>query len=167
MEFKPLSIKTIKPLFNATILAYYKLYNINLSYMKIRISEVPLDTKGRPTDKILPEQFGGCHCQNKTIFYNKYFEKAVKYYTGKSDKKTYIETLKTVTAHELAHEIWFKHADDNFKNEIVEKAINSNFQTEYTKTLNKNFSKYKEELFCEYLAYTIKPYQSIVVDIDV
>ena len=163
---KPLTVKMVKPLFTKVISIYYDSYHIDLSYMKIAISEVPLSTNGKPSTYVTPEQFGGCHLHNKTIVYNKYFEKSVMYYCHKCDKDTYITALKQVTAHELAHEIWFRHADDHFKNKIIDEAISNDFQTVYTKSLNQNSSKYKEELFCEYLVNTIdKDLQFIIVDL--
>lgn len=57
---------------------------------------------------------------------------------------------RAIIAHELAHELWNNVVDEGFKQDILARAKNENFNTIYLKTVRQN--KLDEETFCEYIA---------------
>lgn len=161
---KPLTIKILTPLFDKTLEIYKKLYKFDLYYMDIEMSDIPLNTNGKPSKFVTKEQFGGCWTTKQIIYINPHFELPVKYYEKVCDKETYMRILKIIIAHELAHEIYANHASIEFKKEIKKKIKDENFTTSYIQALDINYEKYDEERFCEYLAAQIYPY---VKNIDV
>ncbi len=59
-----------------------------------------------------------------------------------------------VVLHELAHEVYNHFVSEEFRNTTIQEAIDNKFSTEYTESVKKQNkeNKYREELFCEYLA---------------
>ena len=155
---KPLTVKLLTPLFTKTLETYKKLYKFDLSYMSIKISDIPLNTNGEPSKSTTKAQFGGCWTTKQIIYINPHFELPVKYYEKVCDKETYMRVLKTVIAHELAHEIYTHHASMEFKKEIQKKIRDEHFTTSYIQALDNTYKKYDEECFCEYLAAQIYQY---------
>ncbi len=155
---KPLTVKILTPLFNKILETYKKLFKFDLYYIDIEMSDIPLNTNGEPSKFVTKEQFGGCWTNRQTIYINPHFESAVKYYEKVCDKETYMRVLKTVIAHELAHEIYAVHASLQFKKEIKKKVKDENFTTSYIQALDTTYEKYDEECFCEYLAVQVYPY---------
>lgn len=155
MEFKPLAHKDIEPIFDEAVSLYDRLYGIDLSYLDFAISDIPLDTLGRPCRTVTAEEFGGCYLHSGIIVFNRHFEKAVNHYYGYCDREIYQHTLERVVAHEMAHAVWRLHSDDDFRQNILNRAETEGFTTEYLDSLDPSYDKYREEMFCEYLAGTI------------
>ena len=128
---------------------YKKKYNKDLYYMDIIESNYPTLNDGETKANIPLNQWGGNWTKNKIIYINKNLKPVKDYYKFKGNIN---DLKKQLIAHELAHEIESINTNKNFKQEIIDKALKSNFSTEYLDTINKNNKQYLTELFCEYLA---------------
>lgn len=156
----------------AISLYYLELVNRDVSYLKLRISEIPYDTDGNP-ELSYKHKFGGCLIRYRYVVINPKPQEAILYYGG-IIPQTSLEWggwFLFITAHEMAHELYFI-AEDSFRQNLIEEAIVENFSTSYLTSESENISsqKYEEELFAEYLAsmvvnsgrflYLIKQFES-------
>ena len=153
-------------------LYYFELANRDVSYLKLRISEIPYDTDGNPELRY-KHKFGGCLIRHKCVVINPKPQEAILYYGG-IIPQTSLEWGRwfiLITAHEMAHELYFI-AEDSFRQNLIESARKENFSTSYLVFESESISiqKYEEELFAEYLAsmvvnserflYLIKQFES-------
>ena len=142
--------KTIENLYNKILLLYKQKYNWNLDYMKLEISNQPIYNNGKINPNMKSEQFGGCWTKKKTIRINPEVNSVKKYYNIKWPNDKFIIII---ISHELAHEVYNNILTKKEKQEWLSQ-IPENFSTPYLKHAHKD--KYKEELFCEYIAFQVK-----------
>ena len=153
----------IQKIFKDVIDKYKSKYGFNLSYMKLVISEVPVFNNGKPNKDMKPEESGGSWTKLKKIYINPDVDSVMKHYKVTCSKTDYITII---IAHELAHEIWNNVCNEYFKKIILVKARKEDFHTVYLDSLDKSYKKYKEEVFCEYLANSILNDKNIILKID-
>jgi len=137
--------------FQNTIKKFKKKYGWDLSYMKLKISNIPINRDGTVNSKMKPEAYGGSHTNNKIIYVgdSEHLKKVLKYYkVENTDVKKF---LKILLAHELAHEVYQNILSEEEKKEFKEIIDKSKFRTVYTDTVKDN-SKIDVEKFCEYIA---------------
>lgn len=149
------TLKEILPLWNIIQKIYRSEYNFELGYLQIKVSNVPINVHGKPSQEISKEAFGGCYTHKGIIYINSHFHLAVKFYTNKTDLQTYNTELRRVIAHELAHAVYQEIATAKFKADLLREARTENFTSDYLAQVPTFHPKYEEELFCEYLAYKV------------
>lgn len=137
----------------------YKKFGFDLSNVKLQFSMIPITTDGTISTKISIHEYGGCWTKQSIIFINPVIEEVIKYYNKDKQltQKDILINVEQIIAHELAHEVYNKCTDD-YKTQIINEAIKMNFNTVYLKHRKLSQQKYKEELFCEYLSYSILGY---------
>lgn len=134
------------PVFRSIIAKYKVVFKYDLSRFKLIATKTPRYTNGHPADMPL-NQFGGCYTKQSTVFINQDLRPVMKYYGVKCSEQ---ELKATLIAHELAHAIYQEYADDKFKANILKRAKEESFTSEYLEHVRPN--KLAEETFCEYLA---------------
>lgn len=151
---KTLNQCTIQKFFDHILDQYFKRFGFDLSYMKFIVDNQPVYTNGEPCYEYDEDECAGDWTQLGWIRLNPDMKSVMDRYGvawhGSDDIE---EFTKLIIAHELAHEVWNNIADDQFKNDVIEKANDENFSTTYLETVNTN--KLAEETFCEYLAHQI------------
>lgn len=145
-----------------TISKYNKKYKLNITGVKIELSEQPRYTDGRIcNDPEIMKTYGSCWTSKKIIYVNPYAINAYCYITNVDIKYVTIEEfnsfIRLLIAHEVAHGIWQYYSDKKFKDKIAQSAKDENFSTDYLEWVKQNKpDKLEEETFCEYLASGIK-----------
>ena len=131
--------------YHTLISLYQNKFGFDLSYMKFVWSTQAHYADGRVSD-MPAHKWAGCHTRTGIVYVNLQYHKAFAYY-GDGD-------LPHILAHELAHEVYEKHASDAFKSWVINKAQKEGYCTPYLSSYNKAAmpDKYLTELFCEYLA---------------
>ena len=139
---------------NEVLFAYKQKFGFDLSYMKFKVDSQPVYTNGEPCYEYDENECAGDWTSLGWIRLNPDMKSVIDRYGitwhGSDDIE---EFTKIIIAHELAYEVWNKIADDDFKNDILNNARNSSFNTKYLDTVKPN--KLNEETFCEYLAHEV------------
>lgn len=140
------ALKIIQSAFDDCIEAYLSMLDIDLSYIDFKTSKQPVYNNGEPCFEYKPEECAGDWTSLGWIRMNPDFQSAKDHYgiSGISDE----DFAHVIVAHELAHEIWHKHASLELKKQVLNDA--QGFTTPYLKTVKS--SKLPEETFCEWLA---------------
>ena len=134
--------------------AYKQKFGIDLSYMKFKVDSQPVYTNGEPCYEYDEDECAGDWTSLGWIRLNPDMKSVMdRYGVAWHENDDIEEFTKFIIAHELAHEVWNNIADDQFKNDVIEKANDENFSTVYLETVNPD--KLAEETFCEYLAHQI------------
>ena len=152
-ELPVLKYGDVYPYFKQVLKEYKNIFDISVANLKMEMSEMPIDTYGRPAN-FPKNQFGACWTLKGIVYVNPYFREPCAFFSGKNELslEEFYNSLHQVLAHEVAHEIWNNIAKDTFKESILNKAKNENFTTDYLDHYDKSKPKYREEIFCEYLS---------------
>lgn len=152
-ELPVLKYGDVHPYFKQVLKEYKNIFDISVANLKMEMSEMPIDTYGRPAN-FPKNQFGACWTLKGIVYVNPYFKEPCAFFSGKNELslEEFYNSLHQVLAHEVAHEIWNNIAKDTFKESILNKAKNENFTTDYLDHYDKSKPKYHEEIFCEYLS---------------
>lgn len=126
---------------------YKDLFGFNLSYMRFKVDSQPVHIDGSPCRELDPDECAGDWTKLGWIRLNPDMPSVMRRYGVDGDVQ---EFTRTIIAHELAHELWNNVVDEDFKQDILVRAKNENFNTIYLKTVRQN--KLDEETFCEYIA---------------
>ena len=149
-----LSRKHVGLLYKDIVKNYKDNYDIDLGDVQYSLSKVPRYNTGKLNRKFDRLLYGGCWTDKKRIFINPYLPATVNHYTGKNVVSD--GDISNVIAHELAHEIYRKRADNKLKRRIANKVRQEKFTTDYLNSLSRDHRNYEEEAFCEYLANRLK-----------
>lgn len=160
-DISPLTEEDLQRVVNSVKWNYKNNLNIELTDIDFKLSKEPYYVNGEPSGPMdPPEAYGGCYANvgpaNGTVYLNPDINLAISYYTH-SDKianmRIYWETVIFVAAHEAAHSLWY-HGSEKYREEIVAQAKKEKFTSDYLDTIRDTVepSKYREELFCEFLA---------------
>lgn len=144
------SVSSIDQMFNDVIEKYYAVFGFDLTYMKFKVDSQPVYTNGKPCYEHDYDECAGDWTSLGWIRLNPDMKSVMDRYGVDGDVSQF---TKTIIAHELAHEVWNNIADDQFKEEILDRARRQSFSTVYLDTVRP--SKLPEETFCEYLAHKI------------
>ena len=144
-----------------TLNKYNKKYELNITDVKIELSEQPRYTDGRISNN--PETYkayGGCWTSKKIIYVNPYAINAYCYICKLDIENVSVtefhDFMKHLIAHELAHGVWECYSNKKFRDDILELAKSDKFNTEYLDWVKENNQdKLEEETFCEYMADSI------------
>ena len=136
--------------FDWAINRYRQKYDIDLSYIDLRIDETPYYNNGEPDTDMDPRESAGSWTDKGFVHINPNIDEVMKYYGVTSSVD---EFNKQIIGHELAHEIYRNIADKFFIDEILKQAKDENFHTIYLDHVPQH--KLKEEMFCEYMGKSI------------
>ena len=131
----------------AVLDAYMSIYGLDLSYMRFKVSPRPVYTNGKLCLDKDPDECAGDWTKLGWIRLNSDMPSVMFRYGVDGDVTAF---TRAIIAHELAHELWNNVVDEGFKQDILARAKNENFNTIYLKTVRQN--KLDEETFCEYIA---------------
>lgn len=149
-----ISQQSMQKKFDDIVDQYAKQFGIDLSYMKFVVDTQPVYNNGEPCYEYSPDECGGDWTKLGWIRLNPDMKSVMDRYGVKWHNASDIDSFaRLIIAHELAHEAWNNIVDDQFKQDILDKAHQANFTSEYLKTVKP--SKLDEETFCEYLAHLI------------
>lgn len=139
-------------IYNKVIKKILKLYNWNLSYMTLELSNKCINNDGTINKDMDTNSRGGNWTKFKVIYLATYdhFDNVMKYYDVKMDKLKFIELL---ISHELGHEIYRNILTNKEKEYFTNLIKKENFTSVYLKHVKPD--KLQEESFCEYLASKI------------
>jgi len=137
---------------------YEELFGFDLSYMKFKVDKQPVYNNGEPCYEYDFDECAGDWTKLGFIRLNPDMMSVMKRYGVKwHGAHDVLDFTIKIIAHELAHEVWNKLYDgpsgDSFKQDIIDAAEEEGFTTVYLDTVRP--SKYREELFCEYMAKLI------------
>ena len=144
-----------------TLAMYNSKYELNIKDVKIELSEQPRYTNGKICDNPeIMKSYGGCWTSKKIIYINPYAINAYCYICKVDIESVTVEEfhrfMKFLIAHELAHGVWEYYSNKKFRDNILESAKSSKFNTEYLDWVRENNpDKLEEETFCEYMANSI------------
>ena len=129
---------------------YRDLLGFDLSYMEFKVQPGPVLTDGSPCFDKDPDECAGDWTRLGWIRLNPNMSSVMRRYGLDGDE---IRFVRTIIAHELAHELWNSAADEVFKQDVLSRAASESFTTRYLETVRP--SKLREETFCEYVACMI------------
>lgn len=130
--------------------AYKKKYGIDMSDIKFIEDPIPRFNNGKKVPKKAGIVPGGSWTKSKRVYLAPDMQPAMDIYGVDEDKTKF---LKRIIAHELGHEVWYRHADDGFKRRVKEMISRYKFSTPYLESVPAN--KKDEEGFAEYMASQI------------
>jgi len=125
-----------------------KMFNADLSGMRLKVSNQPVFNNGRINAKMNPLDYAGCHTTKGFIQVatKPHLEKVIQRYNVRD---TPVSSFRRhMIAHELAHEVYNKHMTKAQKEQYRKKL--QSFRTVYTDTVPKD--KLDQEKFCEFVA---------------
>lgn len=151
-EFKP----RFNLIFKTVVDLYKTKFNIDLSYMKFKLSIQPEYTNGEPCNEFPPNEAAGDWTNLGYVRLNPDMISVMDFW--KFEHNTYEQVLIFIVqkiAHELAHEIYNNSIHTEFKNNMLNELSKTNFNdTPYLKIVTDD--KYEQEQFCEYLGCEIE-----------
>ena len=148
----------IKPLWKEVLDRYQQSAGFDLSYMSYEITDQSHYNDGKSSN-MTAQEWAGNWTKNQIIYLNTHALEAYKHFEQKTpDLVTFKLFMKSIIAHELAHEVLANLAKEEYKRRIIDQAKELQFTTNYlqaikNRTSNKN--KYESELFCEFLAFEV------------
>lgn len=160
LDCPTLNLNNISYRWYSTLKKFKELFNIDLSYMQYKLSDQPLFMDGSPDNTQDKSLFAGCYTTTNLIVLNPNMKVAFSRYNGSNYTTTlnlYWKKVESLIAHELAHELLNANEFlNNYKdipivNKLIKEAEASNYETEYTRTIE-NSEVHRKEVFCEYVA---------------
>jgi len=142
---------------NIVIQCYKSMFGFDLSYMQVILDEQPHYRDGSVVQGKPKGWNAGSATDGGVIYINPDVESVFAFYGMPRNTDVNAFNIHMI-AHELAHEIYARHASPGFKRQILNLARSSGFHTVYLDTVPK--SKYAEELFCEYLAAVVAKFSN-------
>ena len=141
-------------MFNDVLSAYKQKFGFDMSYMTFKVDRQPVYTNGEPCYEYDEDECAGDWTSLGWIRLNPDMKSVMDRYGvawhGSGDIE---EFTKIIIAHELAHEVWNRIADDQFKEDVLDEARMQSFNTTYLDGVKP--SRLDEETFCEYLAHQV------------
>ncbi len=128
----------------------------NVSYMKLRVSDQPMDNKGNVYKGVIKDirSYGASHTYTGYIytFPLDHLKLVYNYYKLDMGFNKFVLLL---YCHELAHEVDWKFISAVDKSNLLKKLKSKGFTTIYLDSLDykrSNPNKYDSEMLCEYMA---------------
>ena len=144
----------LNTMFNDVLSAYKQKFGFDMSYMTYKVDRQPVYTNGEPCYEYDEDECAGDWTSLGWIRLNPDMKSVMDRYGvawhGSDDIE---EFTKIIIAHELAHEVWNRIADDQFKEDVLDEARMQSFNTKYLDSVKP--SRLDEETFCEYLAHQV------------
>lgn len=153
MEHTVLSKEDIKDRFIKCLQWYMDTLDVDLSYMKIKISTMPEHEDGTPAPEDITELAGSRTSKGYIQITPEPFRASPHY--GKQDMDP-LEFITQVMIHELAHEVYENNKDDYDKvGKYIDKAMKEHFSTYYLDHENFKGEEKKVETYAEYMSNVV------------